>query len=158
LESRRGGGKAPDLGLAELLRASWLREGDAVEELLAGRQVAELELGGEVGRLAGKRTADEPRAAKRLGGGDLDVHFGGAVGAPPDDYAAGGDVAALYAAGQLRTPAGAALGPRARRSQAADGRGSGGRVEDEATPPDAPLEVALSAHVCPPPLGFLTSV
>jgi len=142
--------EVPDLRLAELARPPGFREGDAVVVLLARRQEVELDLRGEVCGLRCQRPANEPRVAKRLGRGDLDVHLRGAVGTRPDDRAARRHVAALHAARELWATLWVARGSRGGRGQTAHRHRSGGRVEDEATAPDAPLEFALSAHLLPP--------
>jgi hypothetical protein len=98
-----GGRRAetPDLRLVEH-RARQALEADAVENILARRQRVEQRFGGEV---RFRQSVDEdavPDLAKRVGGGDLDQHARGPVGACPDHAGASADVAGLHAMGDLR--------------------------------------------------------
>ncbi len=77
-------------------------EADAVEDVLAGRQAVEVDLGSEVARLVGNGTQETARSAERLGGSDLDHHATGSIGAGPHHRAGGGHVAALHTVGDHR--------------------------------------------------------
>ena len=87
---------------ARRIRPRKILEADAIEQVLALRQVFEQRLGGEIGvrqRVDKDRVAD---IAEALGGRNLDQHPRRPIGARPDDARLGGHVARLNAVGNLR--------------------------------------------------------
>jgi hypothetical protein len=82
-------------------------EADAVEDVLAGRQVLQQHLGGEITL---RQRGDRRQGAgilELLGGRHLDQHLGGPVGARPDHAAVAAGVARLHAVGDQRPVRGA---------------------------------------------------
>src|SRR5499427_7167727 len=86
---------------AENLRVVEGLKSDAVENLLSGGQVGEVDAGGEVGRFDSRRANDAPRVLKRFRRRIFDDHSRGPVAAAPDYRAIGCYVAALRAEGDL---------------------------------------------------------
>jgi hypothetical protein len=129
----RRGAKASDLRLAENRRRGVVLETDAVEDVLPGRQAFEERLGGEVGF---RQRVDMDRAADGLeavGGGDLDQHARGPVGARPDHAGIDRDVARLDAVGDDRPIGRAAERGFGDALQQAHRRGRAGSREEGAT-------------------------
>ena len=76
--------KRPTIGSPTIVGDGEILKADAVEDVLAGRQILDQRLGGEI---AFRQRVDEDAAADGLeavGGRDLDLHARRAVGARPD--------------------------------------------------------------------------
>jgi hypothetical protein len=116
------GGERADRRLRARLVAVEVLERHPVEDLLAGREILDEDLAGEVVVGGEDRAAQRPRVVEARRGGDVDEHPAGPVGARPDDPGVGGDVAALDAVGELGSRAqerGRAAGERASETPAA---------------------------------------
>jgi hypothetical protein len=103
-------------------------EADAIEDVLARRQIFDQRLRGEVGFRQG---IDESAAADRckaVAGGDLDKHARGPVGTRPHNSGIGRDIAGLDAVGEDRTIHRAA---ERRLSDGAGDRTRRGRTQQE---------------------------
>ena len=122
LTSRRSAGAvrkrlAQDVGVGEVA------EFDAIENVLTRREIFQQHLGGEVAFGQRRDRRQGPDLGKGLGGGNLDHHLRGPVGARPYHAAVGADVAGLYAMGDLRPVGGAAEIGHRDRAERGNARG-----------------------------------
>jgi hypothetical protein len=104
----RRGAKAAHHRLADNRRACKVLKPDAVEDVLAGRELLEQQLGSEI---AARQSIHEGPAANILeavGSGDLNLHPGRPIAARPDHPGIDADVARLQAVSDKRPVGGAA--------------------------------------------------
>ena len=125
LTSRRSAGavrKRPITGSLEMSICDEVAEADAIEDVLAGGQVFQQHLGGEVALGQRRDRRQGAGILEGFGGRDLDQHLRGPVGARPDHAAVDADVAGLHAVGDQRPVGGAAeIGHRDRAERAGAG-------------------------------------
>ncbi len=141
---RGRGAEMTDLGFAgEATRA--IRETQAIEDILSWGKIFQLYFGGEIGIRQRVRRCRAKNGVEAFDGGAFHLHARRSLSAPPHHGGAGGDIARLYAARDLRAIGSAAEIGFCLTAQACEcNRGSG--ADQQLTSRQGPLRAYRNRH------------